>query len=74
MAGQAVISPFSVDSSGLCYKTDEKENCFEGPALGVSFPAKFENKKYEITLTACFKSNLLLNIQMYNMSSLHKSN
>ncbi len=28
--------------------------------------------KYEKTLVAWFKSNLLLNVQMYNMSSLHK--
>jgi hypothetical protein len=55
MAGQAVISPFSVDSSGLCYKTDEKENCLEGPALGGTFPVKFESEKYEKTLIACFK-------------------
>ncbi len=31
------------------------------------------NEVYEKTLAACLKSNLLLLIQMYNMSSLHKS-
>jgi hypothetical protein len=32
-----------------------------------------ESTHYEKTLVAWFKSNLLLNIQMYNMSLLHKS-
>jgi hypothetical protein len=35
---------------------------------------RYKRPRYEKTLVAWFVSNLLLNIQMYNMSSLHKYN
>jgi hypothetical protein len=54
--------------------------CHEGRSLPVAGVVKVRitltmvcvQAIYEKTLVAWFKSNSLLNIQMYNMSSLHK--